>query len=467
MDSMMGRLGAWMRCGFESGSGPVDREAAFRRLGWRMFWVGFFVRVIYMTIAHTYRFRVSEDHFQFGWEMGRIGRALALGRGFADPFDGRTGPTAWNPPLYPLLIGGVFRIFGVYTQMSAWVLLAINSVFSAAIAPAIVEISWRCFGGSSERTGVQGPKAASIALWSGWLWALYPAAMQYAVRWIWDMSVTTFLLACIFVIALRVRGIGAAQRPARTTSLWVTFGLMWGLIALSNSSLLVLLPVTGIWMLGGIAWRPRLGRNMVGATLAAVLCSAVIAPWIARNYTVFHAFVPFRDNFGAELDESLKEEHMGFPWGNPLTLNSLNVARPEFRRYVALGEFEYLRQRTIHAKQELTRRRSFFYQMTGHRIYFFWFGVPHPPEQGWFVELSRELNYSILSMTGLLGLALALWRRIPASGMFLWAFLLVPIPYYLITVQARFRHPLEPLITIFSVFLFQAADKGRVWSWRS
>jgi hypothetical protein len=467
MDGIAGRIGAWMRAGLDGGSASDDRGESFRRLGWRMFWVGFIVRVLYMTIAHTYRFRVSEDHFQFGWEMGRIGRALALGRGFADPFDGRTGPTAWNPPLYPLLIGGVFRIFGVYTQMSAWVLLAINSVFSAAIAPAIVEISWRCFGDSSERTGVQGPKAAGIALWSGWLWALYPAAMQYAVRWIWDMSVTTFLLTCIFLIALRVRGVGVPQPPIRTTALWTAFGLLWGLIALSNSSLLVLLPVTGIWMLGGIAWRPRLGRNLFGAALAAVLCAAVIAPWIARNYTVFHAFVPFRDNFGAELDESLKEEHMGFPWGNPLTLNSLNVARPEFRRYVALGEFEYLRQRSIHAKHELTRRRAFFYSMTGHRIYFFWFGVPHPPEQGWFVELSRELNYSILSMTGLLGLALALRRRIPASGMFLWAFLLVPIPYYLITVQARFRHPLEPLITIFSVFLFQAADKSRVWSWRS
>jgi hypothetical protein len=37
------------------------------------------------------------------------------------------------------------------------------------------------------------------------------------------------------------------------------------------------------------------------------------------------------------------------------------------------------------------------------------------------------------------------------------AFLTLPLIYYAITVQARFRHPLEPLITIFSVFLFQSA----------
>jgi hypothetical protein len=468
--SALSALSSWMRGEKAGRAGIADESSAAvtRRLGWRMFWVGLIVRVLYMTVAHTYRFRVSEDHFQFGWEMGRIGRALATGYGFADPFDGHTGPTAWNPPLYPLLIGGVFRVFGVYTQLSAWVLLTINSICSAATAPAIVEIARRCFAGlPDEKLGTRGghpgghPSAASIALWSGWLWALYPAAMQYAVRWIWDISLTTFLLTCTFVIALRVRGIGDPEPPPRTTSLWAAFGLLWGLIALSNSSLLLVLPATAIWMLGGPGWRPRLARNLAGGMLAAVLCTAVMTPWIVRNYKVFHAFIPSRDNFGAEFDESLKHEHMGFPWGNPLTLNSLNAARPEFRRYVALGEFEYLRQRGEHARMQFARDRQFFVDMTGHRIFFFWASVPHPPEQGWFVELTREMNYGFLSLSGLLGLALALRNRIPGAWLFAWSFAVLPIPYYLITVQARFRHPLEPLITIFSVYLFQSAERGR------
>jgi hypothetical protein len=468
MEAMMSRLSTWMRGGTPAEIAAAGPQATPRRLCWRMFWVGLIVRVIYMTLAHTYKFRVSEDHFQFGWEMGRIGRALATGYGFSDPFDGHTGPTAWNPPIYPLLIGGVFKIFGVYTKLSAWVLLTINSVFSAATAPAIVEIAQRCFAhlkpGGDRRAGHT--TATSIALWSGWLWALYPAAMQYAVRWIWDMTLTALVLTCIFVIALRVRGIGDPEPPARTAPLWAAFGLLWGVIALSNSSLLPILPVTGLWMLGGTKWRSRLAPNLAGAALSAVLCAAVIAPWIARNYTVFHTFVPFRDNFPAEFDESLKEEHMGFPWGNPLTLNTLNVKRPEFRRYIALGEFEYLRQRSEHAKAVFARSHDFFLRMTGHRIFFFWFGVPHPPEQGWIVEGAREINYSFFSITGLLGLALALRRRIPAATMFAWTFMLMPIPYYLITVQARFRHPLEPLITIFTVYLFQSADRTRLWSRR-
>ena len=67
------------------------------------------------------------------------------------------------------------------------------------------------------------------------------------------------------------------------------------------------------------------------------------------------------------------------------------------------------------------------------------------------------LDFSFLSLAGLLGLALALRRRVPGAGLLACAFLLLPLPYYFVTVHARFRHPLEPLITLFAVFLFQSA----------
>src|SRR6201996_304775 len=195
----------------------AEKRSSFRA-PWSIFWVGFLLRVAYITLAHTYRIRLSEDHLQFGWEMGRIARALATGFGYADPFTGHSGPTAWSPPLYPMLIAGVFKIFGVYTAASAWVLLVINSIFSAATSSVIYEIAARCF----RHTG----RARNIALWSGWLWALYPAAMQFAVRWIWDMCITAFLFSKIIVIALRARGVGeeaSVPGPAsqgQTTARW-------------------------------------------------------------------------------------------------------------------------------------------------------------------------------------------------------------------------------------------------------
>ena len=46
---------------------------------WMIFLPGLVVRLIYITVAHSYRFHPSCDHFEFGWEAGRVGRSLGLG----------------------------------------------------------------------------------------------------------------------------------------------------------------------------------------------------------------------------------------------------------------------------------------------------------------------------------------------------------------------------------------------------
>jgi hypothetical protein len=101
-----------------------------------------------------------------------------------------------------------------------------------------------------------------------------------------------------------------------------------------------------------------------------------------------------------------------------------------------------------------------FLKLSLHRVYYFWFSVPHPADEGWLNEYGRNINYQFTSLAGLLGLALALRRRAPGAGLFAWAFLLLPLTYYAVTVHARFRHPLEPLITILAVYLFQSAEKS-------
>ena len=79
-------------------------------------------------------------------------------------------------------------------------------------------------------------------------------------------------------------------------------------------------------------------------------------------------------------------------------------------------------------------------------------------------EYGRRLNYAFLSLTGLMGLALALWRRVPGAVLMGLMFLLLPLPYYLVTVQARFRHPLEPLIAVLGVYLFRSTEPRKKMS---
>lgn len=437
------RVGEWMR-----GDGDATR------LPMRMFWVALVLRVLVMTVGHTYRMRVINEHFDFGWEMGRIARALATGYGYADPFNGHSGPTAWTPPLYPLLLAGVFKVFGVYTLKSAWMILAVNSVFSAATAPAVYEIAWRCFGREA--------KGLKVALWSGWLWVLYPAAMQYAVHWVWDMALTAMLFSWAVVLALRVRDVGSAEgqdtAKTQTAERWAAFGLVWGLIALSNSSLVLFLPACGVWMLWGVLRRGGWGGPLRNAVLAGVCFVAVITPWTVRNYKVFHAFVPMRTNFGAELFQSVDFLYQGFAWGPTLPIAE---AAPEFRRYERMGELAYSKEQGRRAMVKIKAHPGLFLRLAVKRADFYWFGVPHPVDRGVMGEVIRELNYSFLTVGGLLGLALALRRQIPGAWLFFWAFLLMPLLYYFVTVQARFRHPLEPLITVLIVYLFQSAEPRR------
>ena len=77
--------------------------------------LSFTLQVASIGVFHQYRMRAGDDNFGFGFEMGRIGRSIAEGHGFSSPYEGDTGPSAWEPPPYPYLIGGVFKVFGVYS----------------------------------------------------------------------------------------------------------------------------------------------------------------------------------------------------------------------------------------------------------------------------------------------------------------------------------------------------------------
>jgi hypothetical protein len=95
--------------------------------------------------------------------------------------------------------------------------------------------------------------------------------------------------------------------------------------------------------------------------------------------------------------------------------------------------------------------------LTFRRFIFFWAGIPRQgPEQ---VKNLLFLASSVLSIGGLL---LAAKRRVP--GVFLFATLLgfYPLIYYLTVPQPRYRHAIEPELTILAVFLISFIP-ARLW----
>jgi hypothetical protein len=447
-----------------------------------IFWVAFGLRVVAILVGHTYRIRTSQGNFDFGFEAGRIARSLVTGQGYANPFNGVSGPTAWLPPLYPLLMAGAFKLFGVYTRGAALALMVVDSALSAAIAPAVYEIAARCFDarGIARRRATY---AAPVAVWSAWMWAVYPAALQYAVHWIWEMSLTACLFSWAIVVALRIRGVGEEspglkpmlierdemrglkpspnpEGQARKFGLWFVFGVLWGLIALSNASVMLCLPAMMVWIASPELRAWTLGRRtMVGAVLTCVAFGAVVAPWVARNERVMGAPVLTRDNFGVELYNSSLESNDGLPWGTAMPLWE---ADPVFRQYERMGELKFAQMRQRQAIANLKARPGMFAKWTLDRFLFFWDGTPHAANGHVAGEYLRQLSYSFLSLCGLLGLGLMLKRHVEGAGLFALVFALVPLVYYMVTVQPRFRHPIEPLIAVLAVYLFRSTEKQSV-----
>jgi len=406
-----------------------------------IFWTAFLLRVAYITVAHTWRITPINHHFEFGWETGRVAASLASGHGYSSPFSGDTGPTAWIVPVYTFLLAGVFKLFGIYTPLSAWMILVLNSLFQALTAPLVYEIGARTAGRRN-------------ALWAAWIWALYPGILQYAVRWIWETSLSGLLFAAVLVLGLRMRGIGALPPAAQRPRDWLFFGLLWGAIAMTNPALLIMAPVEGLWIIAGMP-RAQWPRSLALALLSGVICIAVAAPWILRNERVFHAFILTRDNLGAELAMAWSPGATGFPWG--ATVPTLEAA-PEHQQYARMGELAYVKMRGRQAREWALGDQLRFWKLVALRFYMFWAGVPHESGGNMFAEAIRESGHCFGSITGILGLLLALRRRLPAAVLFAWATALLPAIYYFVIPGARFRNPLEPFFAVLTVYLFQTAE---------
>jgi 4-amino-4-deoxy-L-arabinose transferase-like glycosyltransferase len=397
------------------------------------FWlvtIALLLRIGWIIVGHTYRFKSADENFGFGWEMGRIAEALDSGRGFSNPFGPPTGPTAWEPPLYPHLTAVVFLLFGIYSKASAFVLLTFNSFCSALTCLPIFWIARRTF-------------SEEVAVGSAWAWALLPNVMFWCTRSVWETSLSALLLATLVWLTLILE-----TRDGWLP--WFEFGLLWGIAALNSPSLLSFLPAAGLW-----AWyrRAKCGKkSLAGVVLASVVFFACITPWLQRDYRTFGKFIFIRDNFGAEL-------RLGNGNGADGTL-MLYLDPPHdpdaMRQFQSMGELPYIAMRKQQAVDYIKADYGRFAGLCVKRFICFWASPPKPTQPAWLEPLkgSMFLGSSILAVWGL---GRALRRRQPGAWLFLWLFLLYPAIYYVVYAIPRYRHAIEPEMAILCVFLVMEA----------
>jgi len=398
---------------------------------WLVLW-SFVLQVAMIGVFREYRTRPQEDHFAFGWEMGRIARSVALGRGFSNPYGSNTGPTAWEPPLYPYLMAGVFKLFGIYTYASAWVLLMINSLFAALTTLPIFLIARRTFG---ER----------VAVWSAWGWALNPYIWYWSIHWIWDTTFTPLVLSLIFLVALELQEWSALKG-------WVIFACLWGVGALANPSMLAFLPLCGLWI-----WRQRFKNGLpsfAGIALSSAIFLVVLSPWLVRNYEVFGRFVFLRDDFGLQfrLGNSKGAEGMLMAYLQP------NLNKLEFEKFQRMVELAYAEDCKRLAFGWVRENPGRFAVISLKRFFYYWNGVPKPSDSRalWDFRSSLFLAGSVLAVWGV---GRAVRQKVCGAWLFAGLILTYPTTYYFVFPHARYRHPIEPELVILAVFLLLQAGK--------
>jgi 4-amino-4-deoxy-L-arabinose transferase-like glycosyltransferase len=398
---------------------------------WFIVLVAFVLRLAVITIGHTYRITPRRDHFQFGWEMGRLARSIAQGQGFSSPTDLPSGHSAWTAPVYPYILAGVFKIFGVYTSAAGWTILAFNSIFAALTCWTIYLISKRIYG-------------EGVARASAWTWAAFPYLIYWPVRVVWEASFTTFLLSLILWRTIRMAD-GARRGD------WIIFGLLWGLVLLTNTAVVILMPFFLAWLIHQL---PRSAQRFSGMALCLLIVVLCIIPWTVRNYRVFDRFIFIRDNLPLELHEANNNASSGLwtrsehPGNDPASM----------RRFQELGEIRFMDEKKEAVHAFVREHPGKFLWFTLQRVCYFWAAPPQATiVAGYDLWVARHVEFLLEAAFAFAGLVLTFHRR-NRYGWLLAPFLLIyPLPYYLVNPFPRYKHPIEPVMLILIVYVLWEA----------
>jgi len=359
-------------------------------------------------------------------ESARIAWAVASGFGFSSPWP-RTPllPTAVEPPVYPYLLAGIFKLAGAYSDLSLWLAVELNAVFSALTAVLLYHLGRRVFG-------------TSTGMLAAWIWAiwLYPAVVSIRL---WESSLSALLLVIALLLLLKVVDSSLTWR-------WLLFGGLAGFAALTNTTFLSLLPPFWLWL-----WITHRRRGLSCGKLlwpSVAVSLLILTPWTIRNYATFHRLIPVRDNLELELWIG---NHKGvaklYEFSNTFPL----IDPAEYNR---LGEIGFMEANRDVALQFIRQHPGGFLRFCGQRCYAYW-TTPDP---------SQWLPISMLAWVGAI---IGLWRKQPDAIPFAIVLIMFPLIYYATHTWPTYRHPMEPVMVLLAVYAVLSALEPLVWRYRA
>jgi hypothetical protein len=277
-----------------------------------------------------------------------------------------------------------------------------------------------------------------LARFAAAAWAIYPFAIYFSANRVWEYALTALLFATCFWVAQLLhfhRGLFA----------WMGFGILFGITALSNPSILSALPF--LLLIPMLKLRRTGGHWLRNGLAAALVFASVCAPWIIRTQRAMHATSLIRNGFWLEFwagnngDTSNSNPSWAHPASNPV----------EMQKYQTLGETAYLAEKHQMAIAFVEHHPLFFAAVTVRRAVRFWTSYWSFQRSYLRTEPLDVPNvFFCTSLTLLMLRGLRRWWMEDRRAALPYALLIAifPLTYYLTHSSMDYRQPIEPQILI-------------------
>ncbi len=385
------------------------------------------------------------DRAEIFGEESAIACHLAAGHGFLSPGDPSptASPTSWSPPIYPMLMAGVYKVVGTETRHAQLVLLAIQSLSFAAAVAGLAVLGRRLF-------------CARVGAIAAGLLLLQPMFLAY-LSFYWDHFPTLAAFLWLLVAA------DMLARRAPAPLLAGLFGAGLAGLALLNTSYFLAYPLLFLLILRC----PPTSSRTISAGACVLGFVLVLTPWTIRNY---HAF---GEIFFVRRLSSIEVYIGNVPGSNGLSTSAMPhhplVNPQEKQLLLEMGEVRYADFCRDRFSQELHADPGGFVSRSIKRAFYLPLGDPRESMRTPPLPLVKVRGYALgpLALAGamliLAGVgAVRAWRKNRLAIWPLLVGLLAVLPYTFTHVQDRYAFPLRAIL-----YLYAAIPLAGWWEQRS
>ena len=354
------------------------------------------------------------------WAYDSLALSLASGEGY--PEDLR------RPPLFPLFLAGVYKLFG----HNFFIVRLIQAVIGSLTCLLVYLIGKKVF---NETIGFI---AALLAIF-------YPGFISY----------TGLVLAETLAAFLMSSSIYFLIKAASYQNRWGWYalaGIVLGLTVLCRPEML-LFPF--LVLLGLLSIYKSKKQALIGFFILLGLMSIVISPWTVRNYRLVHKFIPVTVGFGANL------------WlgSHPEDLTEWYSDKEPIKSLVDKTQIEFNAKLRKLAFKNITARPFIYLKLCIKKFFRFWLTSHSNTFKGLeesFVSTIQSRNYKIffqkaiffainmgLILLGFFGIFLAR-KRWKAAFLLLSIIIYKVFLHMLLYSAPRYQIPIMPFMLVFT-----------------